>query len=58
MLNFRICQRGLGSVLKELKERVLAKVAKLERYNERITQQKNYAIEELRNRRITQQKQN
>ena len=38
MLNFRIRQRGLGTVLKELKERVLAKVAKKERYSERITQ--------------------
>ena len=33
---FRICQKGLGTILEELKQRVLAKVAKIERYNERI----------------------
>ena len=38
--NFRIRQRGLGTVLGELKQRVLAKVAKIERYNERIKQNK------------------
>ena len=35
---FRICQKGLGTVSEELKQRVLAKVAKIERYNERIKQ--------------------
>ena len=33
---FRFRQRGLGTVLEEVKRRVLAKVAKTERYNERI----------------------
>ena len=37
---FRIRQRGLGAVLEELKQRVLAKVAKIGRYNERIKQYK------------------
>ena len=37
---FRICQKGLGTVLEELKQRVLATVAKIERYNERIKQYK------------------
>ena len=32
---FRIHQKGLGTVLEELKQRVLAKVVKIERYNER-----------------------
>ena len=35
---FRFRQRGLGTVLEEVKQRVLAKVAKIERYNERIKQ--------------------
>ena len=37
---FRICQKALGTVLEELKQRVLATVAKIERYNERIKQYK------------------
>ena len=37
---FRILQKGLGTVLKELKQRALAKVAKIELYNERIKQYK------------------
>ena len=37
---FRIPQKGLGAVLEELKQRVLAKVAKTEHYNERIKQYK------------------
>ena len=37
---FRFRQRGLGTVLEEVKRRVLAKVAKIERYNERIKQYK------------------
>ena len=35
---FRIRQKGLKTVLGELKQRVLAKVAETERYNERIKQ--------------------
>ena len=35
---FRIHQKGLGTVLEELKQMVLTKVAKIERYNERIKQ--------------------
>ena len=37
---FRFRQKGLGTVLEEVKQRVLAKVAKIERYNERIKQYK------------------
>ena len=37
---FRIHQKGFGTVLEELKQRVLPKVAKIERYNERIKQYK------------------
>ena len=37
---FRIRQKGLGTVLEELIQRVLAKVAKTEHYNERIKQYK------------------
>ena len=37
---FRFRQRGLGTVLEEVKQRVLAKVTKIERYNERIKQYK------------------
>ena len=37
---FRFRQKGLGTVLEEIKQRVLAKVAKIERYNERIKQHK------------------
>ena len=37
-VKFRISQKGLGTVLGELKQRVLAKVAKIQRYNERIKQ--------------------
>ena len=37
---FRIRQKALGTVLEELKQRVLATTAKIERYNERIKQYK------------------
>ena len=37
---FRFRQKGLGTVLEEVKQKVLAKVAKIERYNERIKQYK------------------
>ena len=37
---FRIRQKGLGTVLEELKKRVLAKVAKIERGSKRISQYK------------------
>ena len=37
---FRIRQKGLRTVLEQLKQRVLAKVAKIKRYNERIKQYK------------------
>ena len=33
---FRIRQKVLGTILEELKQRVLSKVAIMERYNERI----------------------
>ena len=35
---FRICQKDWGTVLEELTQRVLVKVAKIEHYNERIKQ--------------------
>ena len=35
---FGVPQKGIGKVIEELKERVLAKVAKLERYTERVKQ--------------------
>ena len=37
---FRIRQKGLGTVLAKVKQRVFAKAAKTERYNERIKQYK------------------
>ena len=38
--NFRFREKGLGTILEEVKQRVLTKVAKIERYNERIKQYK------------------
>ena len=43
----RIHQKGLGTVLEELKQRALAKVAKIELYNERIKQYKQNRFAEL-----------
>ena len=35
---FRLHQKSLGAVLEDVKQRVLAKAAKIEHYNERIKQ--------------------
>jgi len=35
---YKIDQKGLSTVLEELKQRVLAKMAKIKHYNERIQQ--------------------
>ena len=40
----RFRQKGLGTVLEEVKQRVVAKVAKIERFNERIKEYKEYRL--------------
>ena len=41
---FRFHQKGLGAVLEDVKQRVLAKVAKIKHCNERIKQNKQHRL--------------